>query len=168
MRTGELHVRGCDIRQLSIRVQSRVQILPEQIPQRRLRTFGEDIDALIGRTDGVRLLDDQLPSAVEARRGPGEREGDQESQQTEHSAVDDAEALLRAIWISCQSPDPDAPSRFNQDEYAEKQSPGEDCAVARWRHFTQCIGSFNATESPSASAYGRIIVPSRRRVVPHE
>ena len=93
-------LRRRDVRQPPIRLQPRVQVLAEQVAQRRLRTIGQNIDALVGRTDGVRLLDDQLAPAVEARRRPGERKGDQKSEQTEYRAFDDAEALLRAVWIS--------------------------------------------------------------------
>ena len=76
-----------------------VDIAAEEIPQLRLRVGGQQVDAQVGGADGVGLLGDQLPSRLEPRRGPREREGDQQPEQGEHGAVDRADAVRQAVRV---------------------------------------------------------------------
>jgi len=83
----ERGVDGCHVRDLSIDVQPRGQVPPERVAQRGLQIGRDQIDPEIRGPDRVGLLDDQVPALVEAVRGTGERERDEESEEREDRAA---------------------------------------------------------------------------------
>jgi len=61
--------------------------------EERSRVRRQQVQPAIGRVDGRRFLEDQRASALEARRGAGEREGQEQPQQAVDRAFDAAQAL---------------------------------------------------------------------------
>lgn len=57
-----------NVREFAIRCQPCRQILPETLPQRRLRVRWQQVEPHIGGANGVGLLDNQLPAGVKSRR----------------------------------------------------------------------------------------------------
>src|SRR5439155_1450028 len=68
-----------------------VEIPPERGAHGGLRRDGQEIEPQVCGTDRVGLLHDQVPASLEPADGAGEGEGDQQSQQTEHGAVERAD-----------------------------------------------------------------------------
>src|SRR5262249_29477287 len=71
--------------------------------------------------DRVGLLDDQVPALVEAVRGAGERERDEESEEREDRAFRRAEALACRPRIFPKPTEADPPAELQESDHPEEQ-----------------------------------------------
>jgi hypothetical protein len=108
-----LRERGLDggrDRDLPVDVEPRLQIAAKAVAERRLQIGRDQVDPQIGGADRVGLLDDQVPPPIEAVRGPGEGERDQQPQEGEDRALDRPDALARSLRILSPSAQTDSPA----------------------------------------------------------
>ena len=109
-----------NIWQLSIGCQPRLHILPEPLSEGRLGGRRQQVQPQVGGANGIGLLDDQLPPDIEPRGSSREGEGYEQPQEAEHRTLDDPALRCRAISIVRSPPDAEPPTRFQQEQHAEK------------------------------------------------
>jgi len=113
------------IRYLLIDRQACVEVTAHQVPQFGLSSGRKQIESQPGGADGVRLLDNHLPTRVEARRRPGERERDQQAQEREDRAFDRAQAGPRPLLVPALATAAKPPTDFEQQDHADEHPAGK-------------------------------------------
>src|SRR5258705_11106563 len=94
-----------------VEVKARVGVVAEELAKRRLSGRGQQIEAEIGRADGVGLFDKKLPMTVVTLYGAGEGEGQQQPKEREDCAFDRS-ALLRGLVLDAKTA-----AKLDQDKH---------------------------------------------------
>ena len=130
------------------------------VSNRRLGGGRKQVEPQPGRADRVGLLDDLVAPDVESRRRLGEREGDQETEQAEHRALDRPQTLERPrrfrAPVRAEAP-PDVQDQDEPQEESDRHQERQQCFLhrlvsVRLRAAARRSRTTSAAPSPAARA----------------